>query len=133
VRRLTALLVLWVGLLGALSPAFACEMAASGGNCCPADASSECRQAWAFERMESASAAMYCLAPAMPSQVVGIEAAARNPHDPQHAGGSPEASAVLSWGALAGITPQREFNAPLKVDARTDATLIYLKTGRLRL
>lgn len=132
-RRLTALLVLWVGLLGAISPAFACAVTTSNGDCCPADASSECRQAWAFERLESASAAMYCLAPAMPSQAVAI-ALAGNPNEPQHDGRLPEPSAIVVWADFfPDIAPQREFIAPISVDARTDATLTYLKTGRLRL
>jgi hypothetical protein len=133
VRRLTALLVLWVGLLGAISPAFACAVSPSGGDCCPPDASPECRQAWAFERLESASAAMYCLAPAMPSQAVTI-GVARDPLESQHDGPLPEPCAIVAWAEFyPDRSPQREFIAPLKVDARTDATLTYLKTGRLRL
>lgn len=123
-RRLTALLVLWVGLLGAISPAFACAMMTGGGDCCPADASTECRQAWAFERLESASAAMYCLAPAMPSQVIAIDA--RNPHKFQHDCWAPQFSAVASAAACADLTPRRAFIAPVRSDARTDATLTYL-------
>ncbi len=76
---------------------------------------------------------MYCLAPAMPSQAVAIEAA-RKPQDAQHDGRWPESPASVVWiASISDLTLQRELIAPTRADARTDATLTYLKTGRLRL
>ena len=111
-RRLTALLIVWVGLLGAIAPALACAMPASDGSCCPPDAPAECRQAWEFERLET------------------VEAARTSQHDAR----SPESPVIAAAPPSKANSAYRdEFIVPAESIARTDATLTYLKTGRLRL
>ncbi len=122
-RRLTALLVVWVGLLGAIAPAFACAMPATGGSCCPSDAPAECRQAWEFERLETVPS------PA-PSKMISVEPAQKSQHDAP----SPESAVIAAASPyIASFERRGEFIAPAESIARTDATLTYLKTGRLRL
>jgi hypothetical protein len=124
-RVSTALLVLWMVLIGALAPALACAASQSGDDCCPPGAPSDCRIAWSFDRADQTAA--------VPRALWIESTGAQLAH--AAAGGSPDSSALpaaafqfpsdrhlhsLSFGV-----PASEFLA--------DATLTYLHTGRLRL
>jgi hypothetical protein len=122
-RRLTALLIVWVGLLGAIAPAFACAMPTSDSSCCPPDAPADCRQAWEFERLET-------VASPVPSKMSSVEAVRTSQHDAR----SPESPVITAAPPFIANSAQRgELVVPAESIARTDATLTYLKTGRLRL
>jgi hypothetical protein len=123
-RLSTALLVLWMALIGALAPALACAASQSGGDCCPPDAPADCRIAWSFDRADQTAA----VTGALSIESTGAQLA--------HADnvGSPDSALpaapfqFLSDRYLQSLScgvPASEFLA--------DATLTYLHTGRLRL
>ena len=108
-RLSAALLVLWMALIGAVSPALGCTTA-SGRDCCPADAPVDCRVASSFEHADGTATAV--------AQAPSLE-----PFAP------PPASFDLPPAAyghfVISVAPASEF--------RFDAALTYLRTGRLRL
>jgi hypothetical protein len=132
-RLSAALLVLWLGLLGALSPAFACPEARSDGSCCPSDAPADCRIAWTLERSEFRGS-VSCVAAPVASQVA-FDAANWQRDAAASDGG------LTTWWALLPATPaesRRGFSAALLLigndaSSSADASLTYLRTGRLRL
>jgi hypothetical protein len=111
-RRFFAMLVVLVGLIGAVAPAFACASAA-GGDCCPANAPSGCapqyQPAFAVETGRELQVAQRDLGSVDPVVPTNTPAAFL---DPQRAS---------------------RLAVPLLSAACTDASLTYLHTGRLRL
>jgi hypothetical protein len=118
-RRLIALFVLWIGLVGAGSSAFACATAAATGDCCPPGTDAGCSQT--YEQL-AVDAAIGCVTAAAPSRVVQRDCGSADPVAPAAA-----VRALVDFGHL----PCCE--APRACPARTDASLTYLHTGRLRL
>jgi hypothetical protein len=128
-RRLIALLVLWTALLGVGSPAFACATAAAG-DCCPPGALTGCSQTY---EQSDVVATICCITAPAPSQVVSVEAG-RERQVLQLDRGSPDPIVIVSKSATLSEFQQRtHFTAPLVSSASTDASLTYLRTGRLRL
>jgi hypothetical protein len=123
-RRLFALLVVWVGLITAGAPAFACATAAAAGNCCPADAPSGCAL--------GAQATVCCATAAAPSVMVSAEPS-RELHTAQSDHGSVDPVAAVA--SLSSILHRRDSQLalPLPAPTHTDASLTYLHTARLRL
>ena len=123
-RLPAALLVLWVALIGAVAPALACAKPQSGMDCCPPDAPADCRIAWSFERADESAA----VARAVSIESIGV-------HSADAGSGSPDSSGL----------PAASLHFPSHVDLHSlrygvpasefvsDATLTYLRTGRLRL
>jgi hypothetical protein len=132
-RLYASLLVLWVGLLGALSPAFACVDARSDGSCCPPDAPADCRVAWTLERSEF-KGSISCIATPAASRLAFVDAD-RKRDAAASDGGLTTWSGVL---AAAPSEPRGDFSVALLLVANdasssADASLTYLRTGRLRL
>jgi hypothetical protein len=129
-RRFIAVLVLWAGLIGAASPAFACATAAAAGDCCPPGAPSGCTQV--YEQLDI-EATVCCITAAAPSQIVSAERG-RELQAVQDDCRSVDPIATVS--AVCPFTDPRSspcFGALNVSSARTDASLTYLVTGRLRL
>jgi hypothetical protein len=131
-RLYTALLVLWIGLLGAVSPAFACESGASSGDCCPPDAPADCRVAWTLDRSDGSGSVSSVAAP-WSSQITTIEpdaekhAAADDGHLPDSLTPSPFHCHFFPDDS------RKPLLTPDVASASADAALTYLRTGRLRL
>jgi hypothetical protein len=128
-RRFIAFWVLWAGLLGAGSPAFACASAAAAGDCCPPGAPG-CTQAYEQLGIE---ATVCCITAAAPSQMVSAERGRelRALQDDCRSS-DPVATVSTSFPFPAPASPVR-FNAPNVSSALRDDSLTYLRTGRLRL
>lgn len=125
-RRLSAVLVIWVGLLGAALPVLACSMAAQRHDCCPPGAPSPCD--------DGSTAAICCVSTPSSSQAVSITAS-RVLQD-GHAGssGSVDFLVLPLWiVSLMDVARRYDIPAPASPAPRTDAALTYLHTGRLRL
>lgn len=129
-RRFLTLLIVWAALAGAGLPAFACATAAAAGDCCPPDAPSGCIQAYQQLDIE---AAVCCITAAAPSQLVVAEPN-REPKAAQRDHGSTDPVALVtpssSYPSLRSTIRLAISHVP---SARTDASLTYLYTGRLRL
>jgi hypothetical protein len=129
-HRFIAFLVLWAGLLGVGSPAFACAAAASAGDCCPPGAPSGCTQA--LEQLDI-EATVCCITAAAPSQMVSAERG-RELQAVQDDCRSADPIAIVSTSSALpdpGSSPRLTVSS--LSSARTDARLTYLRTGRLRL
>jgi hypothetical protein len=128
-RRLFALFVLWVGLIAAGAPAFACATAAAAGNCCPVDGPFGCAQL--YEQL-GAEATACCVTAAAPSVMVSAEWS-RELHIAQSDHGSVDPVAAVA--SLPSILHRRDSQLalPIPAPAHTDASLTYLHTARLRL
>jgi hypothetical protein len=118
-RRILAILVVWAGLVGTGTTAFACVSAAAAGDCCPAGAPSGCAQL--YEQLEAAPAQMVAAEPARELQVAQRD---HGPTDPVFV--TVATPCVPDPGSTADLTV-------CALSARTDASLTYLHTGRLRL
>jgi hypothetical protein len=128
-RRLFALLVVWVGLITAGAPAFACATAAAAGNCCPSDAPSGCAQL--YEQL-GAQATVCCATAAAPSVMVSAESS-RELHIAQSDHGSVDPiAAAASLSSILNLRDSR-LALPVPAPAYSDASLTYLHTARLRL
>jgi len=131
-RRLTVTLVLWLGLLGVGTPAFACSVAALDTDCCPQDTPAPCTDN-DFNGGLSASAAFCCVAAPTPARTVSVDAG-RNAPDRKHDAGSPDPLGLPAWiTSLPTVAAPPNITAVLVSPGRTDAALTYLRTGRLRL
>jgi hypothetical protein len=128
-RRLALSLVLWVGVLGVASPALACAAtAALERDCCPEGMPSPCEGG-----SGDPSATLCCVAAPAPAQAVAAESG-RTQLERAHDSGSPDPFIVSAWLA----TFVRDGSLPARISSsssayRTDATLTYLLTRRLRL
>lgn len=130
-RRMTASLVLWLGLLGLGSPAFACSMAAvPNGDCCPEGSQSPCTDGGA--NYDTAKAASCCNAVPAASPTGSVNAGLNAP-DLKPNSLSPDSPVVPSWMACAATVNPPDVVPRSAFSSRTDATLTYLRTGRLRL
>jgi hypothetical protein len=128
-HRLLAILVLCVGLVGAGTPALACATAAAAGDCCPPGAPADCLQI--YEQADAAAVAC-CITAAAPSAMVAAEPSRELPVAQCDHGSADPITAVTS---LFPILDRRDSQlaTPVTSAARTDASLTYLHTARLRL
>lgn len=129
-RRFIALLMLCAGLFGAGSPALACATAAAAGDCCPSGAPSGCTQAYEQLGIEASICCLTAAAPAHlvvadPGRELQVVQPERRSADPVHAGVMAPVFADLRYPTLPEL--------PAVSSSRTDASLTYLRTGRLRL
>ena len=131
-RRWSTILVIGFGLLlGGFSPAFACAAAAKHGDCCPEGSTSPCRDEKEAPGFGSLTA---CCVTAPPVSSAVVAEVIRNTPDLQHDSGSPDLIIALAW--FATLSPHvraPQTLVPAMFSPRTDAALIYLRTGRLRL
>jgi hypothetical protein len=129
-RRLTAMLFVWVGLLGPASAAFACATLALKADCCPADSSGPCSDQ--TTGAQPALPATCCVAAPTRSKELTLESR-RSDRELDRNSDPPELAINAGWAApsrpvaLAGAAPLAA------TDARSDGTLTFLLTGRLRL
>jgi hypothetical protein len=121
-RRYLAMLMVWVGLIGAGVPAFACASAAAAGDCCPPNAPSGCTSV--YEQIGVVQS-MCCVTAAAPAQMVAAEGRSHGSPDPNVLPVSPASSLDVR---RADYVVEPLFSVRL-----TDASLTYLHTGRLRL
>jgi hypothetical protein len=127
-RRFLTLLLLWVGLIGATAPAFACANA-DAGECCPANAPSGCTQVYEQFGIE---ASVCCVSPAAPAQIVAAEAGRELQVQGDH--GSPDPVALtVSFASSLDRHRAGQLAVPALSAKYTDASLTWLHTGRLRL
>jgi len=128
-RRLLSLLLLWVGLIGAGAPAFACTTAAAAGDCCPPGRASGCTEVYA---QLGSDAIVCCISAAASSALVTVEPG-REPQLAHCERGS--ADPIATAASAHAILDVRGSNLVLPVitAARTDSSLTYLHTARLRL
>jgi hypothetical protein len=111
-RRFLTMLVVLVGLTGAVAPAFACASAA-GGDCCPANAPSGCAPQYQ---------PTFAVEPGRELQVAQRDLGSVDPVAPTH-----------SLASLLDPPHGSHLEVPLFSAVCPDASLTYLHTGRLRL
>lgn len=129
-RRLTALLVIWVGLVGVAMPLLACSMVDS--SCCPWQARSGCSLG-DRELDSSATIALCCAAIPTRSQVPSV-APSRSSQPSGPATGSSDSLVASDWAPTGqGTAATRILLLSSLRTHPTDAGLTYLRTGRLRL
>lgn len=125
-HRLKALLLVWLVLLGAASPALACAMA--DRDCCLADSTAPCDNP---DPAKSSSGAecigVNAASPAVCAESIRSRAVLDALGSPQ-----PLIAAGPSLPFVRTIQPLR-FTALTHSSSRPDAALTYLHTGRLRL
>ena len=129
-RRFIAFLVLWAGLLGVGSPAFACAASASAGDCCPPGAPSGCTQA--YEQLDI-EATVCCITAAAPAQMVSAERGRELQAVQDDCRSADPIARVSTSSLLPDLGSPLRLNVATFSSARTDAKLTYLRTGRLRL
>lgn len=126
-RRLIALLVLVVGLLGAAGPTLAC--AAASSDCCPSGAPGRCQEQQPSEGMAQAS--VCCVSLAASVQIASFE---RAKHLQGHENSTLDSFLPASSPEL--FQPAQRWTEPPRIHGsgpEIDAGLTYLRTGRLRL
>jgi hypothetical protein len=129
VRRLTSLLIVWLGLLTVIVPTMSCAATASHGPCCPAQGTPPCGGC-PQERTPRAPGPVHCVALPVQAAVAAIA----TPQSTQQEL-SPDVPAIASVflpiiaaGSTAKTAPAD--GAPSFGDS---AAFTYLVTGRLRL
>lgn len=132
-RRLIALLVVCVGLLGAAVPVLACSIAALDGDCCPQNSQSSCAGSEPGERLETA-ATNCCIAAPVPSHAESISSIRSLQDEHPASSATPESLSLPPWIASSAALNRNDcVFTPVSSPPRTDAALTYLHTGRLRL
>jgi hypothetical protein len=130
-RRLTAILAIWLSLLGVAMPVLACSMGVAADGCCPVRTQSPC--GGSRESQWNATVALCCSAGPTSASGPSIEPS-RSTHVPLHSG-TPDQLLVSGWTTTnpASVAGQRIFTCSSIPTHRADAALTYLHTGRLRL
>ena len=128
-RRLTAILAIWLGLLGVAVPVLACSMGVAGDGCCPLGTESACG---GESQLNSTTVSLCCSAGPASASGPSVESR-RTIQSPVHPG-TPEQFVVSGWRTTHpdSATPQFIVQSSIRPH-RADAALTYLRTGRLRL
>ena len=133
-RRLTAVVVIWVSLLSAAFPAFACSLDVSKSDCCgQGGVPSPCTGGERFVPPLDVTAAMCCASghAAFPDVAMG---SARTSHERGHYPSSPDRVALIAWSTSRSLAvPARLITPSLIQSPPSAAALTYLHTARLRL
>lgn len=133
-RRLTAVVVIWVSLLSAAFPAFACSLDVSKSDCCDqGGVPSPCTGGERFVPPLDVTAAMCCASghAAFPDVAMG---SARTSHERGHYPSSPDRVALIAWSTSWSVpVPARLITPSLIQSPPSAAALTYLHTARLRL
>jgi hypothetical protein len=129
-RRLTAILVIWLSLLGVAMPVLACSMGAAGQGCCPAGTQSPCGAG--SESQWNPTVDLCCSAGLISANAPSVEPN-RNIQSPLHPG-TPD-QFVVGGGTTAdtGSAAAQSLVSSSIPSKRADAALTYLRTRRLRL
>lgn len=133
-RRLTAIVMIWVSLLGAALPAFACASAGFAHDCCAGAAGgSPCAGDTSLVQA-SDGAAMSCCASGHPASPNALVDSGRSSHESDHCAGSPDTLAPAAWSALPSAAQLTRMAVPPPTRAPPGAaSRTYLHTARLRL
>ena len=128
-RRLTSLLVVWLGLLTVIVPTMSCAATASHGACCPAEGAPPCGGC-PQERTPRVPGPADCVVLPVQAAVAAIA----TPHSPQQdlSPDLPAVAFVVFPAVASDFSPVaiRVERAPVFGDS---AGFTYLVTGRLRL
>ena len=128
-RQLTAVLLVWVSLLGTTTAALACDTPKA--DCCPPNSRTPCNDPRpSFQLIAPATC---CAVAPVQSRNLAVESE-RSARERDQSSGSPDLVAIAAWVALG---PEASTNSiadpPAAAAPRTDGTLTYLRTARLRL
>jgi len=131
VRRLSLVMVVWLGLLWVASPALACARVADR-DCCPAGPTAPCSGQESGVDLSTLDA-LCCVAAPATSSSAAVDAS-RTTHVQPNAGDSPDPVVAFAWLATLRLSSEPPpLTPPDTVIVRTDAALTYLHTLRLRL
>lgn len=128
-RRLTAILTIWLSLLGVAMPVLACSAGVTGDGCCPARTQSPCGGG---ELQSNATIGLCCSAGPTSAYVLSVDPSrsvqsSLHPGTPGHLVGS-------GWTTTGPGSAAARLVFPSSIPThRADAALTYLRTGRLRL
>jgi len=131
IRRLSALLIVWMGLLGAAHPALACATDMPANDCCPPGSNIPCDHS-APAPSPAPDGAICCVAAPAPIEAAASDRVRGSALVPQDSG-SPEAIAQTSPLDLVPRPAYRHAVPPLAAPRVDDHSLTYLRTARLRL
>jgi hypothetical protein len=127
-RRLAAWLILCVGVVAFGSPVLACgALAAPTEDCCPQGAPSPC------SRGEPAGGVACCAVAPITFQSAALEAHRTSPEQPLEPGSPDPLILATGLAALATVPTASILALAAEPEPGRDATLTYLRTGRLRL
>lgn len=133
-RRLTAVVVIWMSLLGAAFPALACSLAATTADCCgqPGTAS-PCAGGAGFVQLPDVTTAMCCAS--APAAFPGVTSdSGRASHERGQHSSSPDPVILVAWYATwSAAVPAPSTIPSLSRSPPGSAALTYLQTARLRL
>jgi len=132
-RRLTAVVVIGMSLLGGASPALACSLAASTDDCCGKQgASSPCSGGEGI--MQPTDATMACCVSGHAAFPRVATDSRRASHERDHRQTSPDPVVLIAWYASwSAPVPTRLITPSLIRSPPSAAALTYLHTARLRL
>jgi len=131
-RRLAAVVVIWVSLLSAAFPAFACSLDASKSDCC-GGVPSPCTGGERFVPSLDITAAICCGSGHAAFPDVAIDTG-RTSHERGHYPSSPDPLALIAWSASWSVPVPARLIIPSLIRAPPNtAALTYLHTARLRL
>lgn len=129
-HRLTAILAIWLSLFGVAMPALACSMGVDAGGCCPIRMQSPC--GGSGESLSNATVALCCSAG--PTSTAGLSVKTSRSSQAAFHPGTPDQLVVSSWAAINTISTAAHRIFPTSIPTHpADASLTYLRTGRLRL
>jgi len=132
-RRLTAVAVILLNLLGAASPAFACSLAAPMSDCCgQAGTSSPCAGGEGFVQGSDDTTARCCASgyAAFPGAAID---SGRTSSEHSHPPSSSDALPVIAWSASWSSPVLAHLTLASLIRPPPSAALTYLHTARLRL
>jgi hypothetical protein len=133
-RRLTAVVVIWMSLLGAAFPALACSLAASTADCCgQPGTSSPCAGGAGFSQLPDVTTALCCSSGHAASASVAIDSRGASHERDQHPS-SPDPVVLIAWYASwSAPVPEPLITLSLSRSPPSAAAPTYLQTARLRL
>ena len=129
-RRLTAILAIWLSLVAVPMPVLACSMGVAGAGCCPVRTQIPC--GGSGESQWNATVTLCCSAGPTSASGPSVEPR-RSAQAPFHPA-TPDQLVVSGWITTHPINAAAQLIfAASTASHRADAALTYLRTGRLRL
>jgi hypothetical protein len=131
-RRLTALVVIWMSLLGAAFPALACSLAASADCCGQPGTSSPCAGA-GFSQLPDVTTALCCASGPAAFPSVATDSGRASHERDQHASSSDPVVLIAWYATWSAPIPAPSIIPSLSRSPPSAAAPTYLQTARLRL
>lgn len=129
-RRLTAILAIWLSLVGVVMPVLACSMGVDTAGCCPMRTHSPC--GGSGESQWNATVAVCCSAG--PTSNAGPYVEPTRSSQALFHPGTPDPLVVSNRAAITQVSAVTHRIFPTSIPThRADAARTYLRTGRLRL